>query len=381
MELMFWWSIIILLYIYIGYPLLLLVLPAKKTASDSGDDPASFPEVTIIIPAFNEEDVIAETIKNKLDLDYPQDKLSIIVVSDESMDNTDTIVNDIAATDDRVKLIRQVPREGKTAGLNLAMKQCSSEIVVFCDANGIYDRGALQQLTAVFKDPDVGYVTGKMIYVNSEGNVIGDGCSAYMKYENILRELESKVSSVVGVDGGVDAIRREIYQPMRSDQLPDFVLPLKVIRQGYRVVYQSTALLKEKSLSNSQSEFSMRARVSLRAFWAMWDMKELFNPVAYRLFSVQLFSHKLLRYFAFAPIILVFLASLALIGEGGIYLLALVVQLVLYVVAWNGYKNQDSNNRLVALVYYFFLINAAAAYAFFNFLQGKKIALWKPRLG
>ncbi|WP_240554782.1 glycosyltransferase family 2 protein [Oceanicoccus sagamiensis] len=361
--------------------MLLLVLPAKKTASDSGDDPASFPEVTIIIPAFNEEDVIAETIKNKLDLDYPQDKLSIIVVSDESMDNTDTIVNDIAATDDRVKLIRQVPREGKTAGLNLAMKQCSSEIVVFCDANGIYDRGALQQLTAVFKDPDVGYVTGKMIYVNSEGNVIGDGCSAYMKYENILRELESKVSSVVGVDGGVDAIRREIYQPMRSDQLPDFVLPLKVIRQGYRVVYQSTALLKEKSLSNSQSEFSMRARVSLRAFWAMWDMKELFNPVAYRLFSVQLFSHKLLRYFAFAPIILVFLASLALIGEGGIYLLALVVQLVLYVVAWNGYKNQDSNNRLVALVYYFFLINAAAAYAFFNFLQGKKIALWKPRLG
>src|SRR5690606_20972471 len=159
--------------------------------------------------------------------DYPAEKLEIIIVSDESEDGTDEIVKTTAAQDPRVRLIRQVPRQGKTSGLNIAMLDATGEIIIFSDANSHYQPDAIRQLVDCFNDPNVGYVTGKMVYVNEEGNVVGDGCSAYMKYENYLRSLESQVSSVVGVDGGIDAIRKALYQPMNADQLPDFVLPLK----------------------------------------------------------------------------------------------------------------------------------------------------------
>src|SRR5690606_17935216 len=219
------------------------------------------PKITVLIPAFNEAAVIEGTIRNKLAQNYPADCLEVIVISDESEDGTDAIVNAIASEDERVRLIRQIPRQGKTAGLNLAVPQATGEIIIFSDANGHYHPDAVQHLVDCFQDPEVGYATGKMIYVNSDGSVIGDGCSAYMKYENHMRALETDVSSVVGVDGGIDAIRKELYQPMNADQLPDFVLPLKVVTQGKRVVYCDKALLNEETLNNSTSEFKMRVRV------------------------------------------------------------------------------------------------------------------------
>jgi cellulose synthase/poly-beta-1,6-N-acetylglucosamine synthase-like glycosyltransferase len=379
MELLFWLSVILIVYIYIGYPVVLRYLP--KRTSEKMLPLNELPKVSVIIPAYNESKVIQQTIENKLSQDYPAEKLEIIVVSDESEDGTDEIVKTTAAQDPRVRLIRQVPRQGKTSGLNLAVLDATGEIIIFSDANSHYQPNAIRQLVDCFNDPNVGYVTGKMVYVNEEGNVVGDGCSAYMKYENYLRSLESQVSSVVGVDGGIDAIRKALYQPMNADQLPDFVLPLKVITQGKRVIYCENALLNEESLSNSQSEFRMRVRVSLRAYWAMWDMKHLFNPIKYGLFSLQITSHKLLRYLAFIPLFFALVTNGLITGEGWLYQLTFLGQIIFYSAAAFVSLNDGTKNRWLALINYFCLINIAAAMAFIKFIKREKIVMWKPRVG
>lgn len=379
MEFLFWICSFVSLYIYIGYPLLLRILP--KLPATTNETRVSQPTVTILIPAFNESSVIKSTIQNKLEQNYPANLIQIVVISDESEDGTDEIVNTINIQDQRVQLLRQSPRQGKTSGLNLAMPLATGEIVIFSDANSHYHPDAIKNLVTCFDDTDVGYVTGKMVYVNSEGSIIGDGCSAYMKYENYMRALETKISSVVGVDGGIDAIRKELYQPMNADQLPDFVLPLKVVTQGKRVVYCENALLNEESLSSSQTEFRMRVRVSLRAYWAMLDMKHLFNPFKYGIFSLQLFSHKLLRYLAFLPLLLAFISNGFITGESVFYGYSLAIQFFFYGAAAYVALNEGTKNRWLGLAHYFCLINIASAMAFIKFIKGEKIVLWKPRAG
>lgn len=386
MIILFWLSLICLFYIYIGYPILLRFLPKKKTqqtelnnVSDTTEN--FFPTVTVIIPAFNEEEVITSTIQNKLDQDYPKDKINIIVVSDESEDDTDNIVTRFTETYPNVKLIRQIPRKGKTSGLNLAFKDITSDLIIFSDANSIYAPDAIKQLADTFINPEVGYVTGKMIYVNADGSMVGEGCSAYMQYENHMRALESNIGSVVGVDGGIDAIRTSLYSELNADQLPDFVQPLKVVEQGQRVVYQPKAILKEEALADNHSEFKMRVRVSLRALWALYDMRSLFNPANYGLFSLQLFSHKLIRYLAFVPMILAFVTNALLVGHSPIYNLLFLGQIIFYVLAYIGHSQPKNNNKYIGLAHYFCLINYAAAIASVKFCKGEKIVIWKPRQG
>lgn len=378
MPTFFWASVVLILYIYIGYPMLLRLLPRNPVRIREN---AELPSVTVLIPAYNEADVIEQTVRNKLEQAYPSDRLEVIVISDESSDGTDEIVRTIANQDSRVKLLRQEPRQGKTAGLNRAVEEAAGEIIIFSDANSQFAPDALKHLVAPFSDDSVGYVTGKMAYVNEEGNLIGDGCGAYMRYENSLREWESKVSSVVGVDGGVDAVRKSLYQPMSPDQLPDFVQPLKVIEQGKRVVYTDRALLQEESLKDSQSEFRMRVRVSLRAYWAMWDMRHLMNPLRYGVFSLQLISHKLLRYLAFVPLLAGLVSGLVLADAHWIYALASIVQIVFYSIAGYSIVEGGSGNRWVNLINYFSLINTASLIAFVKFVKGEKIVIWKPRGG
>ena len=381
MEYLFWLSSLLIIYIYAGYPFLLKFLPQLPQSEPRVTPTDESPRVTILIPAFNEEKHILGTINNKLDSNYPADKLQIIVISDESEDKTDELVNKISSEDPRVSLIRQSPRQGKTAGLNLAMPYATGDIIIFSDANSHYHRDAIRHLVETFQNPDIGYVTGKMVYVNEDGNLIGDGCSAYMKYENYMRELETRTGSVVGVDGGIDAIRKELYQPMNPDQLPDFVLPLKVVTQGKRVAYCDKALLNEESLSSVQSEFRMRVRVSLRAYWAMWDMKHLFNPFNYGLFSLQITSHKLLRYLAFIPLFLAFVSNGFITGDSLFYKLTFLIQIAFFSAAGFVALNDGSKNKFLGLAHYFCLINIASAMACIKFIKREKIIMWKPRVG
>lgn len=379
----FWFSAFLVVYIYIGYPLLTYVL--RKRGRPVAKDWEHQPSVSILVPAYNESREIHETLLNKLALDYPKDRLEIIVVSDESNDGTDEIVLQVAQQADiDIRLVRQVPRQGKTSGLNLILPEAKGEIIVFCDANSIYAPDTLKKLVSNFADPSVGYVTGKMVYTNPDGSLVGDGCSAYMKYENFLREQETLMGSIVGVDGGVDAMRKALYTRLNADQLPDFVQPLKVVEQGYRVVYEPDALLKEQALSESGREYRMRVRVSLRALWALHDMKNMLDPGKFGIFALQLWSHKVLRYLAFIPLALALIANFALLGNGFFYVSVMVAQLAFYWLAAWGHRLSMSGQQLskiLALPYYFCLLNVASAHAFIRYMKGEKQIIWAPRVG
>jgi hypothetical protein len=204
-----------------------------------------------------------------------------------------------------------------------------------------------------------------------------------MRYENLLRKFETGAGSVVGVDGGIDAVRKQLYVPMRADQLPDFVLPLQVVSQHYRVVYEPEALLREPALGNAGDEYRMRVRVALRALWALQDMRHLLNPFRYGRFSLQLFSHKVLRYLAFIFMIVAALANAMLLQQSVFYQVTAILQLLLYALAMAGLLagSRFPAGGLFRFPYYFVLLNLASAQAFLKYLMRRKQVLWKPRLG
>ncbi|MCB1183122.1 glycosyltransferase family 2 protein [bacterium] len=374
-------SLALLAYVYAGYPVLARLLGAAAGRTVRHDD-AHEPTVTVVIAAYNEAAHIAATVRNKLEQDYPADKLDVIVVSDESEDGTDELVTGLGS--DRVRLIRQVPRQGKTSGLNLALPEATGEIIVFSDANSLYAPDTIRLLVSNFADPAVGYVTGRMVYKAPDGSLTGEGCSAYMQYENKLREWETQLGSVVGVDGGVDAMRREIYTPMNADQLPDFVQPLTVREQGHRVVYEPRALLYEDALADSGDEYRMRVRVGLRAFHALKDKAALLDPVRFGVFAWQLWSHKALRYMAFLFQAAAFTTNWALASRTNqaVWVFLFLAQIVVYAMALYGHtmtRQGQKPPRLVSLVYFLCVVNLASAQAFWRFLRGQKQVTWNPR--
>jgi cellulose synthase/poly-beta-1,6-N-acetylglucosamine synthase-like glycosyltransferase len=378
-EIAFYLSLLLVFYVYVGYPMVAACLGALLQRS-VGKAPVE-PSVTILIAAFNEEEDIAATLENKCDLDYPPDKLEIIVISDGSTDRTDAIVSSFA--DRNVRLLRQEPRAGKTSALNLAVPLAQGDIIIFSDANSLYAPEALRKLLANFADEKVGYVTGKMIYANPGGTPIGEGCSAYMKYENLLRSIETRLGSIVGVDGGIDALRTGLYRSMNADQLPDFVQPLKVVEQGFRVVYEPEALLWEPSLKDVEDEYRMRVRVSLRALWALLDMRQLLGPGVNPLFAWQLWSHKVLRYICFVFLLVAYVANGMLWYQGAAYKSAFILQNAGYLAAVTMpfLEKVGVGGRLLTFTRYFLLLNLASAHAFGKFLLGKKQVLWTPRKG
>ena len=378
-EFFFYFSVLVVLYVYVGYPVTVAFVGSvlRRNVSKSAFEP----DVTIIISAYNEEGNITQTIENKLNQDYPREKLEIIVVSDGSTDKTDGIVRDFSAQG--VRLIRQEPRAGKTAAVNKAVTEANGEILVFSDANSLFSGNALRAIVRNFVDPEVGYVTGKMVYTNPNGETIGDGCTTYMRYENFLRAAETRAGSIVGVDGGIDAVRKNLYTPMAPDQLPDFVLPLSIVEQGYRVVYEPQALLKEPALQDSEDEYRMRVRVALRSFWALRDKRHMLSFKRFKLYAWQLWSHKVLRYLSFIFMVIAFFSNLLLLSHGNFYRLVFVLQVGAYLgvllspfIEKMGYKI-----RILYLFRYFVLLNVAAAHAFVHFLQGRKLVMWTPRKG
>lgn len=375
----FFICVIIVFYVYCGYPFLVFIIVFfvnRKVKKDKHE-----PNVTILIAAYNEEENIGKTLENKLNLDYPKQRLEIIVISDGSTDRTDEIVRQYQNSG--VRLIRQDQRKGKTSALNLAVPQVKGEVIVFSDANSIYTTDALKYLVRNFKDPQVGYVTGKMVYITQDGSTISESCSTYMKYENILRRIETKLGSIVGVDGGIDAVRKELYKPMNSDQLPDFVLPLKIVEQGFRVIYEPRAILKEPSLKKPKEEYRMRVRVTLRALWAFSDMRYLLSFKRFKLFAWQLWSHKVLRYLCFIFLIGAYFSNLVLWKESDFYMLFFTLQNIIYLSAILSPILNKIGFRfhLFYLPYYFLLLNLASAHALIKFLLRQKQVIWTPRKG
>jgi len=374
----FWLSVFLILYPNIIYPSLVYLIGLIRPRLLKRR--SWLPSVTVMIPAYNESQNIAATIQNKLEQDYPSDRLEIIVISDGSTDGTDEIVREFSTKN--VRLIRREQREGKAAGLNEGVRHASGEILVFSDANSLFVPDAIRLMMENFADPEVGYVTGNLTYKIRSDGIAGNGCSAYMKYENALRTLETRAGSIIGVNGGVDAIRRELYRDVPRHLITDFVLPLQVISTKHRVVYDERVHSFEVANSELGSEFRMRTRVGLRALQGIAYMRRLCNPVNYPWAAFGLISHKLIRYFSFLFLPIAFVTNLMLVSFLG-YAASFVAQMMVYLLALLGWRKDllGPFSKLTLIPTYFLMTNAAFAVAAFKFFQGETMATWQPRAG
>ena len=372
---LFWVSLGLAVYVYFGYPLVLMLLRQQRGEKPVALDTGHAPPVTLIVSAFNEEDVIGEKIANSLALDYPADLLEVLVVSDASEDRTDEIVE--ASDDPRVRLLRMEERGGKTLGLNAAAEAATGEVLVFSDANAMYRADAIRALTRNFADPDVGAVVGESTYSDA-ANESEESESLYWRYETAIKRLESALGSAVGGDGAIYAIRRDLYQPMRADALSDFVNPCQIVQQGYRCIYEPAAVSVEEAAGTFDKEFRRKVRIVNRAWRAVMSMRSLLNPQKYGQFAFQLISHKLLRWLVMPMLVVTFVTNALLVGEGGIYTLAFFGQLVFYGLALIGASLVGTGPlpRVLFIPYYFCLVNFASLRGIIEAYRGRTYTTW-----
>jgi len=378
-EISFYISVFLAVYPYLGYPAIIWFIGRWRPQAVSRSHVT--PSVSILIAAYNESHCIKETIKNKLEQDYPKECLEIIVISDESTDGTDEIVKTFASNG--VTLLRQLPRQGKASALNMAARYARGDVLIFSDANSMFRKDAVSRLVENFADPEVGYVTGRLQYVTADPSLAGDGCGAYMKYENGLRLLETMFGSVIGVNGGIDAMRRELYTEIPTSLITDFVLPLHVLKNGKRVVFDGRVESYEVPNSAVEAEFRMRVRVALRALHGLAYMSGLLNPIRYPRTSFSLISHKLLRYMTPVFLFIALFSNVWLALDDGWYQLLLLPHLTLYALGVLGafYKLPGILGKLSLVPSYFLVTNAAFTLALVRYLRGDVMAVWKPRVG
>jgi len=372
-------TLVLALYPLCGYPLLIAIIGYVRPRPVDRR-PGAVP-VTVLIPAYNEADCIAETIEKVLQQEYPPGLLEVIVVSDSSDDGTDDIVRGFAGRG--VQLTRREPRRGKAAALNAAMRVARGEVIVFSDANARFVPDTIARLVENFADPSVGYVTGELTLLHRAGNRAGEGASGYLRYENWLRVSESRAGSVIGVNGGVDAMRRALYTDVPDDQISDFVLPLQVIVAGYRVIYDPRARSSEEANEELGPEFRMRVRVALRAMRGLWYMRAVLNPFAQPLAAFCVISHKLLRYLTFVFLLVAFTASGVLAMRTTGFRLLFELELLAVLLAIVGLKKGLPSllRRVTGLASYFLISNAAFAVAMLRIVRGETMATWRPRGG
>lgn len=379
-EVLFWTTSFLVVYPYTIYPLLLGLLsrlnPRKTTASPII---ARLPHVTLVISAFNEQAIIANKLENCLALDFPPDHLDVIVASDASSDQTDEIVRDFAKVNGRVLLVRQDERRGKSAILNKAVAAATGEIVVFSDANAMYEADAVSRLVDGFADPKVGYVVGAALYYDAAGLPSGESEGLYWNFELLLKRLESAVHSVVGGDGAIYAVRKHLFSDLRDDDISDFVNPLRVIAAGYRGLFVPTARCFEHAGETFAKEFARKRRIVNRGWRAVCRYGPSLNTRQNAKFVFMLASHKVIRWFALPMIILAWLANITLLGESPLYAWtwsAISVSIMLAVCGAILDRFQLRQHRVVSVFHYFYAINLAGMLGIWDEWRGVHHVTW-----
>jgi cellulose synthase/poly-beta-1,6-N-acetylglucosamine synthase-like glycosyltransferase len=374
-EAIFITSMMILIYTYIGYPALVFVL-SRLFRRDIRM--ANFtPRVSVIIAARNEEQNIAAKLANTLALEYPNDRMEIIVASDCSMDQTDAIVRSFA--DRGVILHRQSVRHGKTAAQNHAVHLCSGDILVFSDATTRLSPNAVKRIVRGFADPDVGCVAGQLVYADPEDSAVGHGCRSYWNWEKQIKQSESLLGSLIGVSGCFYAVRRTCYPRLSEDMIDDFVIGTEIYLQGLRTVYDPEALAMEYTHRHAIEEFRMRLRVIEQSMNALRRYRRLLSG-NWNMFRFQLLSHKWLRYLAPCFLVTAYFSSLLLVNHGALYTASFVGMTLLYLSALAGWRMDRLHHRIGPLVfpYYFVLANVASMVALVKFLRGDSSKIWEP---
>jgi cellulose synthase/poly-beta-1,6-N-acetylglucosamine synthase-like glycosyltransferase len=335
-AILFWLSAGLIVYTHLGYPLLLWLLTRQRRfhpfgpqrGSNAGNDAEDLPTVSLIVPAYDEEEVIAAKVADALALDYPRERLQIVVASDGSSDATAERARDAGAD-----LVLELPPGGKVAALNAAAEQASGEVLAFSDANSAWSADALRQLVAPFADPQVGYVCGQVRFRTAEGDNLE---GAYWRYEMAVREMESALAGITGGNGAIYAVRRDAYIPLAPSGSHDLSFPFAFAKRGLHSLYAPAARAEEKMVPTLEGEFARKRRMML----GLWDIvvgEGMVSPRGYPpLFAFEIASHRLLRYLSPFLHFVALVANAFLLGEGWVYDLAFVLQLAFIAAALLG---------------------------------------------
>lgn len=370
-RIVFWLAGGALVWTHAGYPLAAAAVarlrprPVRKEPID--------PEVTVIVAAHDEEAVIAARLENLLALDYPGDKLDIVVASDASSDATDEIVTRIAGSEPRVRLI-QAPRGGKVAAQNLAVRETGGEIVAFSDANSTWAPDALEQLVANFADTETAYVCGRLSLLDADGT---NREGAYWRYEVWLRAQESALGSVTGGNGSIYALRRSDYVEVDPRFGHDLAFPYLMVQRGRRATFEPEAVAFEKPARDLEDEYRRKERM-FEHCWLMLFEGEMFRNVD-PVYLGQLVSHRLLRYGSGLLHLALFTTSIVLARERGLYRFALTKQLGFLALAAAGRARLPIPGA--ALAYYYVLVTSATATALVRYLRFGVPAIWEKAEG
>ncbi|MCR3921546.1 MAG: glycosyltransferase family 2 protein [Firmicutes bacterium] len=370
-QFLFWIALLLLGTHYIGYPLIFWLMSQMKGKPTKKDQIDYEPTVTLVVSAYNEEKVIEEKLKNTLNLTYPKEKLKIIIVSDSSTDRTNKIVEAYAAHG--IELVVVPGRVGKTKALNYVIKQISSEIIVFSDANSLYNSDAITLLVRHFSATDVGAVCGELRFADNSTEGL------YWKYEQFVKKLESLVSTLTVYNGAIYAIRRELHREMNHQSSNDLQHAFQVTLQKYRGVYEPNALAYERSGTSELIEFNRHVRISSRSWNGLITNLYVLNPFVVGAFSLQFFFRKICRWLGPGLLLTLFVSNIALINHS-IYSFFFVGQCFVYSLALIGWLTSKSARSFKPgyYAYYFLLINWASLLGFLRFVLRRDTSTWSP---
>lgn len=380
-EILFWLALFLIFYAYVGYPLLIALISLLMNNRVKQKDIE--PSVTLLITAFNEEKDIADKLKNSLALDYPKDKFEILVASDGSTDATDEIVRSFENNEAGVRVVlhRVEGRVGKTATQNSAVKACIGEIIIFSDAASMYDRNAIRAFVRNYADPHVGAVSGMYTYEVVEGASTGLATKVFWNLENFIKSRQTKIKTITGCCGCIYSLRKELYTDLPATIISDLVEPLMILQKGYRIVFEPEANALEETAGKSVDEFRMRIRVIVRGMTGMLYARRLYNPFKYPFVSLQLISHKVMRWLVPIFCIVAFVTNALLAGSSLPYMLLIIGQILFYLMAAIGFflEKQGIHKKIFYLPLYFCIVNIAALISMFKVIKGENIVTWQTQ--
>lgn len=385
MQLIFWLSLFIVFYTFLGYGFLLsLLVKIKRKRKGKTIPPViienTLPSCSLIIAAFNEESCIRQKIANTLSLIYPREKLTIIFITDGSNDSTP----DIVAEYPEICHLHLPQRNGKIAAVHRAMAQVHTEVVVFTDANTLLNKHALVNICRHYADPNVGAVAGeKRIQINQEADASSAGEGFYWKYESTLKRWDSELYSVVGAAGELFSVRKDLYKPVKSNAiLDDFMISMLIAKEGYRIIYEPHAFAIETASENVTEELKRKIRIAAGGIQSIVWLSALLNIFKYKTLSFQYISHRVLRW-TITPFLLILSLFINILlvykNQGTVYEVFLSIQVIFYSMAILGLIFEKRKMRIKALFipYYFCVMNYAVLAGIIRYINKSQSAIWE----
>ena len=378
-EISFWLAFFVVSYTFIGYAVIVWLWSKWLSISKKPFQFNPFePKVTLVVPAYNEADILESKIKNCLSLDYPADKLEIIFITDGSTDNSAQVLAGYPA----VGHLHSPKRGGKALAENRAMEHVSTPYVIFTDCNSYLNKEAVRELVKHYQDPKVGAVSGEKKVMAVAGSTSGSGEGLYWKYESFLKRCDSRIKSLMGAAGELVSFKSDLFKPLEKDTiLDDFVQSLRIVEEGYKVVYEPGAYAMEAPSASIVEEMKRKVRICAGGWQAMGRLKSLLNPIKHPVITFLYVSHRVLRW-SLTPLLLAAMLPLNLalaITYGGVYSVILGLQILFYLAAWLGWQaeKRDVKVKPFLVPLYFSMMNVAVFMGFFRYIRKAQPAAWE----